>query len=97
MILLFEHPTSSWVRERPINSSDGVTRPGAPASCSRCERLPDTACWCEASRRVVLPTCALPPPWPRLSACGDRDVNTHCETRDHNGLPPVKPPPATCA
>ena len=35
---------------------------------------------CAASSRVVPPTCAPPPPWPRLSASDDSDADTLCET-----------------
>src|SRR5262249_47710334 len=71
----------------------GLNRPGAPASCSRCERPLDTSCWCVASRRVVWPTCVLLPPWPQPSACDGSDANTPCETWDRNGPPSGPLPP----
>jgi hypothetical protein len=54
-------------------------RPRPMPGCSRCERSPDTWCWCAASRRVVPIICAPPPPWPRLSPCGGSGASTACE------------------
>jgi hypothetical protein len=54
-------------------------RPWLMWGCSRCERSPDTPSLCAASSRVVLPICALPPPWPRLWPCGGSGASTACE------------------
>src|SRR5215831_14918580 len=97
MILLCEHPTPVGCESAQSILRPALNRPGAPASCSRCERPLDTACWCEASSRVVWPTCAPPPPWPPLSAYGDSDADTHCETRDRDGPRPAPLPPTACA
>src|SRR5260370_35935785 len=61
--------------------------PGPPASCSRCERPPDTSCWCVASRRVVWLTYVPLPPWPQLSACDGNDASTPCEIWDRSEPP----------
>jgi hypothetical protein len=53
MILLFEHPTRVGCESAQSTLRAVLSRPGAPASCSRCERPLNTACWCVASRRVV--------------------------------------------
>src|SRR5260370_24108269 len=53
MILLFEHPTRVGCESAQSNLRAVLSRPGPPASCSRCERSPDTVGWCVASRRVV--------------------------------------------
>src|SRR5215472_18102196 len=94
MILLCEHPTPVGCESAQSILRPALNRPGAPASCSRCERPLDTACWCVASRRVVWPTCVPLPPWPRPSACGGSDANTPCETWDRNGPPSGPLPPA---
>ena len=72
-------------------------RPGAPAGCSRCERLPDTPASCAASSKAARPTCASPPPWPPLSASDGSDADTLCETPDPDELrsaplPSASPP-----
>ncbi len=54
-------------------------RPRPMSGCSRCERSPDTLCWCAASRRAVLLICVPLPPWPRLSPCGGSGASTACE------------------
>ena len=74
-----------------------LRRPGAPAGCSRCERSPDTPSGYAASSRVVRPTCAPLPPWPRLSASGDSDANTVSEIRDQSAPQSAPLPPANCA
>jgi hypothetical protein len=61
------------------HSRTSFRRPWGTASCSRYERLPDTGFGYAASSRAELPTCALPPPWPRLSACCGSGVDTACE------------------
>jgi hypothetical protein len=48
-------------------------RPRPTPSCSRCERSPDTWCWCVASRRVVRAAATLATPfgmrWQRCKYC----------------------------
>src|SRR5882757_1729047 len=95
MILLCEHPVPSGCESAQSISRSSLRRPGAPAGCSRYERLLDTASRCAASSTVVRPTCAPPPPWPPLSASGDSDANTLCGVRDQDALQSAPLPPAT--
>src|SRR6266849_3981696 len=97
MILLCEHPVATGCESAQSILRSSLRRPGAPAGCSRCERLPDTASECAASSTVVRPTCAPPPPWPPLSASDGSDANTLCEVRDQNALRSAPLPPAASA
>src|SRR6266851_1637376 len=97
MILLCEHPVATGCESAQSILRSSLRRPGAPAGCSRCERLPDTASECAASSTVVRPTCAPPPPWPPLSASDGSDANTLYGVRDQ-AVPQSAPlPPTTFA
>src|ERR1700681_725268 len=57
MILLCEHPVATGCESAQSTSRSSFHRPGAPAGCSRCERLPDTPASCAASSKVVPGGC----------------------------------------
>src|ERR1700681_1902803 len=97
MILLCEHPVATGCESAQSILRSSLRRPGAPAGCSRCERLPDTPVSCAASSTVVRLTCAPPPPWPLLSAFDGSDADTLCETPDRVERWFARPRPATCA
>src|SRR5579864_8492195 len=93
MILLCEHPGSPGCESAQSVLRSSLRRPGAPASCSRCERSLDIQLGFAASSRVVRLTCALLPPWPHPSACDDSDVHTACEIRDRSAPQSAPLPP----
>ncbi len=72
--------------------------PGAPASCSRHERSPDTLYCFSASSRVESPTSWPPPPWPLRSRSDGSDADIPSgnswrrlvlhSLRHHSSLPP---------
>src|SRR4030088_589640 len=97
MILPCEHPALRDARAPNQHLRSSLRRPGAPAGCSRCERLLDTPGGCAASSKVARPTCAPPPPWPLLSAFDGSDADTLCETPDRDERRFARLRPATSA
>ena len=65
MILLCEHPASAGCESAQSIPRSSLRRPGAPASCSRCERCLDTRFGCAASSTCVRLIGAPRLPWPR--------------------------------
>src|SRR6266849_9961953 len=74
-----------------------LRRPGAPASCSRHERSPDTACYCAASSRVESPTSWPPPLLLLLLAWCGSDANTHSAFQNRTAPLLALLPPTTFA
>src|ERR1700730_2051600 len=82
MILPCEHPVTTGCESAQSILRSSLRRPGAPAGCSRCERLLDTPGGCAASSKVARPTCAPLPPSPPPSAFDGSDADTLCATAD---------------
>src|ERR1700730_15805383 len=97
MILPCEHPVTTGCESAQSILRSSLRRPGAPAGCSRCERLLDTPGGCAASSKVARPTCAPTPPWPLLSAFDGSDADTLCETPDQDERRSARLRPATSA
>jgi hypothetical protein len=91
---LWHGPFSGCESAQSTPARPNSRRPGAPAGCSRYERLPDAASPPAASSTIALPTYAPPPLWPYISACCGSDANTLSGTEDRDAPPTAPPPPA---